>query len=99
MKILDAISAVLELSAAETATGTRLVEAVAADSFQTELRAVTDSEEARQRIREAAIELAKVGIAGCEEVHDMVRLYRIAELYDIDEDDLRAIGRIKRAAI
>lgn len=95
MRIIDALGAVLELSATEIREATTLVEAVAAEEFQTELRSLTDSEESRQKVREAALELVKCGISGWDEVEKMVRFYRIAQLFDLDESDVRAIGQVK----
>ena len=62
----DGISASLELYAAEIRTGVALVEAVAADGFETELRCVTGNDEAAGEIREGALLLAKAGVVGAD---------------------------------
>ncbi|MCU1441111.1 MAG: hypothetical protein JWP85_2108 [Rhodoglobus sp.] len=51
-----------EMRIAEIRTGVALVEAVAADEFETELRVLTVSRDEREGIRRGALELAKLGI-------------------------------------
>lgn len=61
---IDAFVAGLEIYAAELRTGVSLIEAVAADEFETTLRLMTNGPDERAAVREGALELAKMGLSG-----------------------------------
>ena len=73
---LDSMAASLELRAAEVRTGTTLIEAVAADRFNTELRMLTGTEAGRDDLREATILVAKMGLTS-EDIEPMARNYHM----------------------
>jgi hypothetical protein len=69
MKLIAAISAWLDMVgaemarwAAQTRTGVTLIEAVAADEFETKLRSITLDREERDALREATLKVAQIGL-------------------------------------
>jgi hypothetical protein len=72
LRILDQIADVLELRATEARTGTTLIEAVAADEFNTQLRLLTTNDEERATLRRMTLALAKFGVTE-DELEPMVR--------------------------
>jgi hypothetical protein len=58
----DNIGSQLALETAQRRSGVHLVEAIAADEFETQLRAITVSSEEREDLRLAALELAQLGV-------------------------------------
>lgn len=61
-----AIGATFALMATEATAGVKLIEAVDADKFETELRYVTRDDEERADVRASAILVAKSGITSTE---------------------------------
>ena len=86
----------LTVSAEEARTGIKLIEAAEHDDFQRELMRVSDSPEARQKLRDSAIMFGQLGGIDPMELADMVVLYRMAELRGITKEDIRKIGLEKR---
>lgn len=62
----ESLSAAFELRATEFRDGISLIEAVAANDFETQLRAVTTSEEERVDIRQCALVCAQLGVSSDE---------------------------------
>lgn len=75
--ILDSFAAAMDLKRAEIRTGISLIEAVAADQFECDLRMVANSEQERADLRDIAIEAGKLGIAS---KHDLVPMIQAATL-------------------
>jgi len=75
---MDSMAAALNLQTAEMRTGITLIEAVAADQFQSDLMLVSNTPEGREQLRQVAIEAAKLGIARAEELAPIVRNHYLA---------------------
>ena len=61
-KLAAAFNTSIELWLAEIRAGITLVEAVQSDDFETQLRMIAPTPQGRQEIREAAIEMTKLGL-------------------------------------
>lgn len=92
---LDACATSLELVAAEARHHISRIEAAAVDQFQIDMDRIAISAETRQKLRDSALGLGMLGVMGYEEVEPMVRMWHIAEGYDVTLDDIRALGQIK----
>ncbi|WP_223690095.1 hypothetical protein [Leifsonia poae] len=71
-QFFDALASVIELRAAEASKGVLLVEAIAADEFETQLRTLTANADERAALRRMAIQLAQLGIRE-EQIEPMAR--------------------------
>ena len=92
---LDAFTSSLALTVIENTHGIKMIEALAAESFQTDMANVSTKPEERQAIRDSAIVLAQLGVSGFDDVEEMVRAYKTMCVYDLTVSDIRALGTIK----
>lgn len=75
----QAVTQMLELTTTEIRHGINLTEAVAADEFETQLRALTTTDEQRDDIRDSALMIAKAGMSAWDVSH-LTRMWARGEL-------------------
>lgn len=88
--MLAALSARCELAAAEARAGVSLVEAVAVNAYEVELRMVTTLMEDRDRIRLLGIEAAKLGLVA-DDLMPMASIYHLCQAAGVSRDDIRVM--------
>lgn len=85
----------LRLAEIEARTGITAIEAAEIDAFNTQLKQFTSTEEERQNVRDMALQLLQIDIRS-EELLPMIRIYQRVVVFDLGDQDILELGRLKQ---